>query len=396
MRKTLTDRGVATLRPRAQRYAEPDPELRGGWIRVQPSGAKSYVTVGRTPDGKQVWHTVGSCDEGIEQLREKARPILQRIRAGLPAVEPRSETFSAVVANWLARHVAAKGLRSHKEIKRLLDVHVLPLWGERELISIRRSDVAALLDDVEDGHSARQADAVLTVVRSLMNWFATRRDDYTPPIVRGMRRQSPQAQARARILTDDEIRTIWTTAKTNGSFGAVVQLCLLTAQRRAKIIGMRWADIAGSEWTIPREPREKDNAGVLVLPAVALDIINAQPKFGDSPYVFAGRADGPINGISKAKARLDKISGVMGWRLHDLRRTGRSLMARAGVRPDICERVMGHAIVGVEGVYDRHSYRDEKADALARLAALIDSIVHPRTADVLPLVAKPTRRRRAV
>jgi integrase len=66
------------------------------------------------------------------------------------------------------------------------------------------------------------------------------------------------------------------------------------------------------------------------------------------------------------------------WTLHDLRRTARSLMARAGVRPDVAERVMGHVIVGVEGVYDRHSYRDEKADALQRLAALIDSIVHPR------------------
>jgi len=50
-------------------------------------------------------------------------------------------------------------------------------------------------------------------------------------------------------------------------------------------------------------------------------------------------------------------------------------MSRAGVRSDVAERIMGHAIPGVEGVYDRHSYRDEKADALRRLAALIESIV---------------------
>lgn len=64
--------------------------------------------------------------------------------------------------------------------------------------------------------------------------------------------------------------------------------------------------------------------------------------------------------------------------LHDLRRSARSLLSRAGVRPDIAERLLGHAIAGVAGVYDRHSYREEKADALRRLAGLIDGIVHPR------------------
>src|SRR5262249_48453583 len=88
---------------------------------------------------------------------------------------------------------------------------------------------------------------------------------------------------------------------------------------------------------------------------------------------------GPINGFSKSKERFDaKLKDVRPWKIHDVRRTARSLMSRAGVRPDIAERVMGHAIAGVEGVYDRHSYRTEKADALAKLAALIASIVAPR------------------
>ena len=65
------------------------------------------------------------------------------------------------------------------------------------------------------------------------------------------------------------------------------------------------------------------------------------------------------------------------WGLHDLRRTARSLLARVGVRPDIAERVLGHSIRGVEGTYDRHSYRDEKAHALRALGALIDTIVNP-------------------
>ena len=68
-------------------------------------------------------------------------------------------------------------------------------------------------------------------------------------------------------------------------------------------------------------------------------------------------------------------SGVAGWRIHDLRRTARSLMSRAGVLSEHAERVLGHAIGGVEGVYDRHRYDTEKAAVLTKLAHLIEQIV---------------------
>src|SRR5262249_45072858 len=122
--------------------------------------------------------------------------------------------------------------------------------------------------------------------------------------------------------------------------------------------------------------REKGNAGALQLPKLAVDIIRAQPSISQSPYAFpASRGDGPISGHSKLKAAFDKKCGVSGWTLHDLRRCARSLMARAGVHPHIAERVLGHAIRGVEGVYDRHNYEVEKADALRRLADLVGHIV---------------------
>jgi integrase len=393
MRKSLTDRGVAALKPRGQRYTYPDPELRGHYVRVQPSGAKSFVAVTRTPDGKQVWTTIGSCDRlNIAQAREQARSVIERVRAGLPAVEAKGATFATVADNWIKRHVERNGVRTRYEIRRLLDRHILPAWRDREFAAIRRSDIAALLDKVEDDHGARQADYCLTIVRSIMNWYAVRNDDYNPPIVRGMRRQSPHAQARARILTDDELRAIWRAAEESGVFGAFIRIALLTAQRRGKVLGMRWADISDDgEWTIPKAPREKKTAGVLVLPEAALAIIRGLPQMGDNAYVFAGRGDGPINGLSKCKARLDRLlpAGTPAWTVHDLRRTARSLMSRAGVRPDVAERLLGHALVGIEGVYDRHSYKDEKADALERLAALIDVIANPRE-NVTPI----ERRRR--
>jgi integrase len=392
-RKSLTDRGIAALKPRAARYAFSDPQLAGHYVRVTPNGAKSFVCVARNADGRQIWTTVGNCEVmPIEEARQRAREYLQRVRDGLPAIPSKGETFTTVAEEWLRRYVRKKGLRSEPELTRLLKVHILSAWNERPFLDIRRSDVAALLDHVEDNHGARQADYVLAIVRGIMNWYATRHDTYAPPIVKGMRRTEPKERQRERILGDDEMRQIWRAAAANGTYGALIRLLLLTAQRRDKVVSMRWADIAeDGTWTIPTEEREKGNASTLLLPPLALAIINAQPRLGDNLYVFAGRGDGPINGFSKAKVRFDaKLKNVEPWTIHDLRRTARSLMARASVPSEHAERVMGHAIGGVEGVYDRHAYTREKAAALAKLAALIDGIVDPRE-NVTPLRKRAKR-----
>ena len=313
--------------PRAARYAVPDPELRGRWIRIQPTGKKSYWTVTRNPAGRQIWTHVGAADMGLKGLRETARPILQRVRDGLPAFEPKAETFGAVAANWLKRHVDGNGLRSRDEIERVLNAYVLPAWKDREFSSIRRHDIAALLDEVEDGSGARQADYVLAIVRQIANWYTTRHEGYNSPIVRGMRRTSPKEHARTRKLTDDEIRAVWKVAEANGTIGVVVRLLLLTAQRREKVVTMRWQDIAvDGTWTIPAETREKGNAGELVLPQAAIDIIRARPHFGDNPYVLGRRGNGHFTGFGRAKRVFDErlaaeLPDVLPWRLHDLRRT---------------------------------------------------------------------------
>jgi integrase len=277
----------------------------------------------------------------------------------------------------------------------VLDKHILPVWRDREFTTLRKSDIAALLDRIEDESGARTADWALDIARAVMNWFAARHDDYNAPQFRGMRRRTIEERRRERILDDDELRRVWRAASEAGTFGAFVKILLLTAQRREKVLNMRWDDVdKAGVWTIPTAPREKQSAGVLKLSAAARAIIAAQPRFAGNPYVFAGRTDGPISSGGKWKRRLDTASGVTGWVLHDLRRTARSLMSRAGVQPHIAERVLGHAIVGVEGVYDRHSYRDEKATALDRLAEQIDTILN--AADdkvVVPLAAHKNPRR---
>ena len=386
-RKTLTDASIAKLAPKAKQYTVPDPELPGHYVRVWTTGVKSFVAVARAPHGKQVWHTIGTSSLfTITAARAEARKAILAIRAGGARKAP--QAVSEVVEEWLKRHVEAKGLRSAREIRRYLDRDILPAWGSREFAGIRRGDVATLLDHVEDTAGARSADFVLSIVRGIANWYATRHDDYSSPVVKGMRRCNPSERARERILTDDELRELWKAAEANGKFGAFVRLALLTAQRREKVAAMRWRDVSiDGVWSIPSEAREKGNASELVLPQAAVEIIKAQPRFADCPYVLAGRGNSHFNGYSKAKAALDAKAPTAQWRIHDLRRTARSLMSRAGVRPDIAERVMGHAIAGVEGVYDRHSYRDEKADALRRLASLIEKILKPHADNVVPLVA---------
>ena len=138
-------------------------------------------------------------------------------------------------------------------------------------------------------------------------------------------------------------------------------------------------------WDIPIEPREKGNGGALQLPEVAQEIIRSQKRIGDNPYVFAGRGAGHFSGYGLLKRGIDKEAQITPWVIHDLRRTSRSLMARAGVRSDIAERVLGHVLPGVEGIYDRHSYRAEKAEALKRLAGLIETILNPPGENVVRL-----------
>jgi integrase len=129
---------------------------------------------------------------------------------------------------------------------------------------------------------------------------------------------------------------------------------------------------------IPGAKREKGTGGELLLPAMALDIIRNRPRFASNPYVFAAtRGRGHFSGYSKSKQLLDKKLGLPHWQLHDLRRTARTLMARAGVSREHAERVLGHVIAGVEGVYDHHRYDEEKKKALAALAGLVARILAP-------------------
>jgi integrase len=115
---------------------------------------------------------------------------------------------------------------------------------------------------------------------------------------------------------------------------------------------------------------------------MALDQLGGQQN--KAQFVFPTRNGKPITDFWKYKLEFDKACGVSGYTIHDLRRTARSLLSRAGVSADVAERCLGHVMGGVRGIYDRHEYLEEKKRAFELLAGQIERIVNPQ-ANVVPM-----------
>jgi len=152
---------VAKLKAKAKRYTYADPELPGHYVRVQPNGARSFVVVARDPRGRQHWRTVGAPPMSIDDARDIARKVIRSIRKAPP------DSFEGVASEWFKRHVVKRGLRSSADLERFLRANIIPVWSGRDFTSIKRNDVAKLLDRIEDENGARQANYALAIVRHL-------------------------------------------------------------------------------------------------------------------------------------------------------------------------------------------------------------------------------------
>jgi integrase len=370
--KHLTDLYVKNARPQAGKQVTYIDTLRRGCalvLVVSYGGTKTFRLMTYV-NGKPRTRKLGTYPTmTLKQARDMALAYFEnpnRAEVG---------SFKSVAENWLHRHVYASGMRSARERRRHLHTYVYPKWEARPFLEIRRSDVNALLDHIADHHGGTQADAVLATLRSIMFWHQARDENYISPIVRGMQRN--KRKARSRILDDAELRALWEATEGKGAFNALIRTLLLTAQRREKVATMKWDDLSDGYWNIRVEEREKGTAGKIKLPPLVRQIIQAQPRVLNNPYVFTGRGRAAFNSFSPCKFALDrKLPPKMPpWRVHDLRRSARSLMSRAGVLNEHAELVLGHAIPGVAGVYDRFSYEPQKAQALQRLSKLVLSIV---------------------
>jgi integrase len=383
---------------------------RGFGVRVTSGGARAFILNYRLR-GREHRYTIGAWPDwsALKAVRE-ARALRQRIDRGENPLDDRTpapelKTVSTVLDEFVTRYVRSKEkpLRSAGAIKSALDRLVKPRIGKLGIYELRRSHIAELLDVIEDKAGPVMADRCRAYVRKALNWYAERDDQFNlnAAIVRVKPRANAKDRARTRVLSDDEIRLIWPLLDKAGTFGAIVKTLLLTAQRRDEVAHLNRKEIdKDGIWTIPAERYKTKKPNHVPLSKVALDIIHAQPKLDNCDYVFPSRAGTSFSGFGKPKASLDKavlaklkehakdaekVEQLPNWTLHDLRRTAKTLMARAGVRPDISERVLGHVIAGVEGTYDRYSYAEEKRDALEKLGAMIDQILKHNSSNIVAI-----------
>lgn len=392
----LTEAAIKRLKPTSKRQELADGLIPGLYLQIDPSGARSFVlryrASGRTRKltlGR--WPALGLADarqlarDAILAVKQGRDPGTERQQARRPVPPPvLPTTLEGVAEAWLSREGAR--LRSQALNRRTLERLVYPEIGSSPIEAIKRSDINRLLDRIEDEFGPVMADRTLAIVRRILNWHAARTDDYRSPIVRGMARTKPRERMRDRILSDTELRAVWATAETlDGPFGTLVQFILLTAARRSEAAELRWTEISGSDWILPAGRNKTKVEFVRPLSGAAAAVLAKLPRIGEGRFVFTTDGKRPISGFSKFKAAFDQASGVSNWRLHDLRRTARSLLSRVGVDADVAERSLGHVLTGVRATYDRHEFYHEKARAFAALAVLVERIVSGELATVLAL-----------
>ena len=377
-KKPLTDRSISHLpfAAKGKRRIVWDAIVPGLGVRVTDRGVKSFVLVVRYPGSAnpapRSLGTYGAIT--LEAARVKAREWLALIGNGsdpAQALQHKLEqSFQAVSEQYLLRK--AKDQRSKSQTEAALTRLVYPSLGARPITEINRSDIVRLLDQIEDRNGPVMATRTLDIINRVMNFHASRTDNFRSPIVRGMGRGS--GQARSRILTDDELRSIWKATADYPVFGPLLRFILLTATRRNEAGQMGWAEIDDGVWTIPAARYKTKIDHVIPLSPLAVSVLPER----NGEFVFSANGRQAIGNYTQHKQAIDQISGVNGWVVHDLRRTARSLISRAGIPTDHGERCLGHVIGGVRGVYDRYEYLEEKRRAFEALAAQIDLIIHPR------------------
>ena len=399
MRKEITVRSIAGLEREGGRIT--DSKIRGFVARCLPSGK---IQFGYQYGSRQArrWISIGLLGEvSVAEARRRAQKYAGQVSDHRdPAAEFKMETARSentvdhVLDKWIKAHVSK--LRTAKAVEAGLANHVRPVIGDKVIYDLKRADIINLQETIADKYP-RMAEIQIGWLQSAFKWWQRKDEEFHSPIFEGM--VESQRNPRDRILTSAEIVDLWRALDelehVPEHFAAYVKVLFLTACRRSEVSEMHTRELEcgnqhammgggctkkATSWTIPASRYKTNNAHqVPLIPAIK----KLLPECKDGFVFCSGKK--PIRDFNHPKAKLDaKIAEIRKrekrkpmprWTFHDLRRTARTIMAATGVQRDIAERVLGHVIPGVEGVFSRWEYQAEKVDALTKLAAHVEGII---------------------
>jgi integrase len=405
MTKRLTDRYLKSLKPPAAgRLQIADEVVRGLFLRITANGSRSwlvryrprrqaqkgaglgpYPRVALSKARKRAREILSAADDGVDLVAEEARDeeAKRRTAARARTVRDLVEGYDDV-AGFLK---ASEGLRSYRQRETYVRMYILPMLGNRILSEIRRADVVEFLDTLEHGKGLRQTTNRVRATLHVLFAFAIERELVDANPVSGTRRRNVECE-RERVLADGEIKALWRALDSlPAPVPAFVRTLLLTGARRENVRTMAWAEIDLKErlWVIPGAKAKNGATHEVPLSRQMVAILEGMEHNG--PFVFTRDGKRPIAGMSIIKTELDKASGLTGWRLHDLRRTLRTGLARLGVGEETAERAIGHLRQKLVRTYDLHQYPAEKAEALQRWADHVTGLVNAEPGKVVALRA---------
>jgi integrase len=406
-RQRITKRLVDIMRP--GEFIS-DSELVGFQVRRQRRDAPVFSLRYRI-NGRRDFYRIGAHGEvtAEEARRIATRKLGEVANDRNPAEERRTaraaelNTVDVVLDQFLERYAYNRDrpLRSADQYRNAFRLHVRPHIGALSIYRLMedRAVLTSMLDLIEDNAGGPMADRALAYLRKAFNWQQARDSRFRNPIVPGMARTRPLERARTRILNDEELRDLFAAlpiAIIPDCFRRMIRVLLYTTARRGEVADMRWEELAGNTWTIPAARSKIKLPVELPLTHQALELLGPRRKSGP---VFTTDGLTSFAGFSKAKAALDRAIAELRhtdgrppmekWTIHDLRRSGRTLLSRSGVIADVSERCLGHLPPTIRRVYDQHSFHAEKLRAFEKLAALLDRIERPLDGAA---IAFPTRR----
>jgi integrase len=313
----------------------------------------------------------------LADARTAAGKLLERVEAGAAPLPPPVHPRSALTLGALIDRYEALRQREGHRIKQLAPSMRALRVGLADCLSLpaaqfSKADLRAARDAIADRGTLIAANRLLGYLGPVFKWAA--QEDLIPTnFVRDLRR-APERK-RSHVLSDKEIAGVWHACDRRGqwpaakAYGRLVRFLLCTAQRRDEAASLKHGDILDGTWK--QADNKADRPHSLKLPRLALDLVGMGQA---QDLVFGGARGGKLAGFSKLKTTIDREARVSGWRLHDLRRTAATRMQALGIRNEIIQLILNHAVPGVGGVYLRATLEKEKAEALRIWAAELERI----------------------